>query len=103
MARLHLGQRRAVGRAGVLLREHLAAFVAASDLDQAVRQLERGLERVSEASAVVCANDETIHTDGNRVVDLLVELWGTGQFDQLAVHKGADEPLLARRLEEILE
>ena len=58
---------------------------ALNDLDEALGELERRLERVGEAAAILGAHDEPVDDDGDRVVLPPVELRRIGELDQLAV------------------
>src|SRR5687767_6760979 len=105
MPRLHLGHRDAAGGTSVSLREELGrlGLAVANNLDDAFRELERGLERVGNAAAVLGAHDRSIDDDRDVVVLALVELRRVGELDRLPVDDRADEPLLPRRLEQVAE
>jgi len=104
--RLELGHRGAAGGAAEALGEQPAfggRAVVPHDLDDAVGQLERGLERVGEASAVLAPDGEPVHHDRHVVILAAVERGGRGDLDERAVHVGAHVALLAHLLEEVAE
>ncbi len=77
-ARFDLGQlHRVVVRAGELLGVVLPGLVALAvdvvDLDQAVGELERGLQRVGQPAEQFGAGDETVDDDRNVVLELLLQ------------------------------
>src|SRR5690348_17642322 len=75
----------------------------ANHFHESVRQLERRLDRIDEPAAIRLAHRESIDDDGDAVIALLVELGRRCELDRLTVHDRANEPLLARRLEEVAE
>ena len=104
MARLELRHGDAADRAAVLLRKCLDGVgLGVEHLDQSFGELERGLDRVGEAAAIVGAHDEAIDDDGDRVILSAIQLRWIRHLDQRAIDVGADEALLAHRLEEVAE
>ena len=55
------------------------------DRDQAVRETESGLDRVGHAREDVWARDQAVDDDGDVVLDLLLELGGVFESNDLAV------------------
>ena len=87
LARLELGQRDAARRDSRSARRRAASrrSSCAHDLDDAVGELERRLERIGEAAAIFGANDQPVDDDRDAVVLLLVQLRRVRELDQLAV------------------
>ena len=72
-------------------------------LDDAISELERGVERISKSSAILGAHDQSIDDDFDRVVLTTIELRRIRDFDKITIHVRADEALLADGLEELTE
>src|SRR5690242_10234117 len=75
----------------------------ANDLDESIRELERGLDRIGDPPAVRLAHRQPIDDDRDAVILLLAELRRRRQLDLLAIHDGTDEPLTPRGLEQVAE
>src|SRR5450432_3650040 len=104
LPRLELGEREPARRAAVALGEELrGAGVVAHNVDDAVGEAERRLERVGQPAPVFCARHQAIDDHGDAVVVLLAQLGRRRQLDRLSIDDRAHEALLARHLEEILE
>ena len=104
VARLELGHRDAADGAAVLLGEGLdRARLGVEHLDEPFGELERRLDRVGEAAAIVGAHDEAIDDDRDGVVLPAVQLRRIGDLDERAVDVGANEALLAHGLEQLAE
>ncbi len=106
--RLELRHRRAALQAGELLgeRQDLRGLLVPLardelDLDDAVRQADRGLDRVGEPLAQVGAHHEPVDDDRDVVLELLVELDRLVQLAQLAVDLRPREAVRAELLEEL--
>src|SRR5439155_1355053 len=95
-----LGAREALGE------EHRLAALAAVghglDLDHAVGQAQRGLERVGEPRAEAVTHDETVDDHLDRVLALFVELDLLAELADGAVHPDAREPLALEVEEQLL-
>ena len=102
-ARRHLGQRHAMLGARELLGVEPALAVDHRDLDEPVRELDRGLDRVGEPLAQVVLHDEAVDHDRDVVLELLVERRRVLDQVRLAVDADAREPLAAQVLEHVLE
>ena len=104
LPRLELGEREPARRAAVALGEELRrAGVVAHDVDDAVGQAKRRLERIGEPAAILGASDQAVDDDRDAVVVLLAQLGRRRELDRLSIDDRAHEALLARHLEEILE
>ena len=104
VARLELGHRDAADGTAVLLGEGLDRVgVGVDDLDEPFGELERRLDGVGEAAAIVGAHDEPIDDDGDVVILPPIELGRVGDLDQRAVDVRANEALLAHGLEQLAE
>jgi hypothetical protein len=102
-ARRHLGQRHPVLGAGELLGVEPPLPVDDRDLDEAVGQLDRRLDRVGQALAKVVLHHEAIDHDRDVVLVLLVECRRILDQERLAVDADAREPFAAQILERVLE
>ena len=97
--RLELGHRDAARGTAVALGEQdgcALRSVVPNDLDEAVGQLERRLQRIVQPTAVLRAHDEAVHDDGHVVILPLVELRRIRELRDRSIDDGPDEPLLAR-------
>src|SRR5207244_30525 len=104
--------RRITSRTGALSFSHgvssehrraaLAAVGHGLDLDHAVGQAQRGLERVGEPRAEAVAHDETVDDHLDRVLALFVELDLLAELADGAVHPDAREPLALEVEEQLL-
>ena len=99
--RLELDQARAVHRAGELLREgeDLSALVDQLDLDQAISERDRGLDRVGQPLAQVALHHQPVDHHGDVVLVLLVEDDLLLEPAQLTVDLDPAEALVAQFLE----
>jgi len=80
-----------------------ALFIRALYLDQSFGQLERGLDGIVEATAILGSHHEPVHDDRDVVVHPPIQLRGIRDFDEIAVYDRADETLFARRVEQLPE
>ena len=104
MTGLELRQRDAALGAAVLLGEEMVgAFIGALHLEQTLGQLERGLDRIVEPSAVLGAHHQPVDDDRYVVVHAPIELGRIGDFDEVAVDDRPHEPLFARGVKELTE
>src|SRR6266566_4865040 len=104
MARLELRQRDAANRAAVLLGEDVrSAIVLALNFDQSLRQLERRLDRVVQATTILGPHDEAVDDHRDVVIHAPIEPGRIGDLDELAVDDRAYEALFARGLEQLAE
>jgi hypothetical protein len=100
---VHLGLAGLRARVGRVAARGRAGRGVLDDLDEAVRELERGLERVGEAAPVVAPHDEAVDDDAHVVILPAVERRRLGEVDDRAVDHGAHEALAAHVLEELAE
>ena len=105
VARLEFRERDAAVGTAVLLGEEVRALtvVMAHHFDQPFGESQRGLDRVSDAPAVVLPHREAVDHHRDVVVLPTIQLGRVGELDQRAIHDGADEALLERVLEELAE
>src|SRR5256885_1763280 len=104
MPRLQLRQRDAAHRTAILLREQLDALrVRTPDLDEAIRRLERRLNRIHQTNAILRPDRETIHRDRDRVIRAPIQLRRIRDLDELTVDVRTNESLLPHRLEQVAE
>ena len=102
-ARLQLGQRDAVVRAGELLGEEHRLAVDDVDRDEPVRERCRRLDRLREARAEVRLHHEPVDHDLDRVLELLVEDDLLLEQPRLTVDLHAREALGADLVEHVAE
>src|SRR5690606_1005528 len=73
------------------------------DVHESLCQSQRGFHRIGEARTIVCANHKAIHDYGDVMILPAVELRRIRELDDLAVHHGSYEALLAYGLEQFAE
>ncbi len=107
LARLQLRDAEPAHRAGVLLGEDHALGAPPTAVAHHLRHpfggLERRLDAVGEALAVLGVHGEAVHHDRDVVVLAAVQLGDGIKVEDDAVHPRAHEPLAARLLEEVAE
>src|SRR3569833_2187730 len=104
VARLELRQRDPARRTPVALGEDLGRYgLRIRDFDDAVGQLQRGIDRIGEPATIFAAHDEAIDDDGDVVILPAIELWRIRDFDQFAVDGRAGGAGRAHAREQIAE
>ena len=102
-ARLELRQRDAVLGAGEALGEgQLLLLVEQVDDDEALGEVDRGLDGLEEPAAELGLHPETVDHDLDRVLELLVERDLVLEEALLAVHLHAGEAVAAELVQEVL-
>src|SRR5213594_412279 len=104
MTRLELGEGDPARRTTVAFGKHLdTAAIGFGHVNQSVGELERRLERIGQAAAIIATNGQSIDDDLDRVILPAVQLGRVRDLDEIAVYVRADEALLANVLEELPE
>ena len=93
-------------RAAIPLAEHLTLARTTRQrhhFDHAVGQLERRLDGIGEASAIVGFQHQPVDDHAHVVIHASIQLGRIGKFDHIAVNPCANKPLFARRFEQLAE
>ena len=93
-------------RTAISLAEHLTLARAAHQrhhFHHAIRELERRLDRIGQATAIIGLEHQSIDDHAYVVIHAAIELRWVGEFDHIAIDPRAHKPLFPSGLEQLTE